>query len=645
MTISTNNIASAEEVDIARLQRENEILSQQVKRLIKAESKLYEYQERLDNQLKEYKQLYLLNKKINATLDVRMAFNHTCEYIIHNLEYERVIFFEQFEYSGSYRVCALDGFYNQLEKGFVENLVIKDDDPVLLPLLKGLEYLTCESGSDDKVLAEYRSKLFMNEYLIFPLCSHKRPHALLAIGNSAENAEFYRKVSEDEEALLGINNLVGMLTSAVENHIFYTNMETALAHERQAEAKFRGIFENAIEGIFQSTPDGRFISCNPATATILGYDTPKEVFDNITDIEHQLYVDPHRRMAMIEMLRNRVDVKNFEVEFYCNGGSKRWMRLSARPFFDEQGNILYFDEIFQDITDRKRAEEELQKLNCELEKRVAERTSELEKIRAELEMQNKELQKTYQELEVETAVRIRAIEKLREKEQMMIQQNRMAAMGEMLGNIAHQWRQPLNVLGLKIQHLGLSYEYDEFSKELLDDNIDKSMEIVSHLSQTIDDFRNFSQPDKVKTLFSINQNIAKTFSMVEESFRENCITVDVNIVGDLQVKGYPNEYSQVLLNILMNAKDALLEREICDPRITIASWKENGRSVVTITDNAGGIKDEILGNIFDAYFTTKNLGKGTGIGLFMSKKIIENHMGGHLTVRNVAAGAEFRIEV
>jgi len=113
----------------------------------------------------------------------------------------------------------------------------------------------------------------------------------------------------------------------------------------------------------------------------------------------------------------------------------------------------------------------------------------------------------------------------------------------------------------------------------------------------------------------------------------------------LQVNGYPNEYSQVLLNILMNAKDALLERGICDPLITVASWQENGRAVVTITDNAGGIKDEIMGNIFDAYFTTKNLGKGTGIGLFMSKKIIENRMGGRLTVRNVAGGAEFRIEV
>lgn len=495
--------ASPEAARIARLLQENDTLAQQVKRLIKAESKLYEYQERLDAQLKEYKQLYQLNRKINATLDIRKVFAYTSEYIIHNLEYERVIFFEQFDHSGNYAVSALDGYYDQTERGRVAELVVREDDPFLSPLHEGNDYLLCKADSDTKELAEYRSRLFMNEYLLYPLCSHKRPHALLAVGNSAENAEFYRRISDGEGALLGIGNLVGLLTSAVENHIF----------------------------------------------------------------------------------------------------------------------------------------------NKELEKLVAERTDELEKIRVELEMQNEVLQKTYQELEVETADRIRAMEKLREKDQMMIQQNRMAAMGEMLGNIAHQWRQPLNVLGLKIQQLGLSYEYGEFSKKLLDDNIDKAMEIISHLSQTIDDFRNFSMPDREKSLFSVDQVVARTVSLIEESFKENRIAVDVKTAGGLQINGYPNEYSQVLLNILMNAKDALLERETGDARITVCSWAENGRSVVTITDNAGGINEEIMNNIFDAYFTTKELGKGTGVGLFMSKKIIENNMGGRLSARNVAGGAEFRIEV
>lgn len=645
MTKETHDNTSPEVTEIARLQQENDTLAQQVKRLIKAEGKLYEYQEILDAQLKEYKELNQLNRKINATLDIRKVFAYTGEYIIHSLEYERVIFFEQFEYTGNYAAYAFDGYYDQQEQSDVAELVINEDIPFLAPLLEGNDYLICNADCDQKVLAEYRSKLLMNEYLVYPLCSHKRPHALLAIGNSAENAEFYRRVSNGDGALLGIGNLVGLLTSAVENHIFYTSLETALEHERLAEAKYRSIFENALEGIFQSTPEGRFISCNPATAAILGYNTPEEVIGSINHIEQQLYVDPQRRRELFELMRNRVDVKDFDAEFYSKDGSRLWMRLSTRPFFNEKGELLYIDGIFQDITERKRAEHALQNLNDELEKRVAERTDELEKIRVELEMQNEELQKTYHELEVETADRIRTMEKLRERDRMMIQQNRMAAMGEMLGNIAHQWRQPLNVLGLKIQQLGLFYEYGEFSKELLDANIDKAMEIVSHLSQTIDDFRNFSMPDKEKSLFSVDQAVAKTVSLIEESFRENHITVYVDTAGSVMVSGYPNEYSQVLLNILMNAKDALLESGNNDARITVCSWMEQGRSVVTITDNAGGIKEEIMDNIFDAYFTTKSLGKGTGVGLFMSKKIIENNMGGRLTVKNVAGGAEFRIEV
>lgn len=645
MTKRNNVDASSESAEIARLQQENDTLSQQVKRLIKAESKLYAYQEKLDAQLKEFKELNQLNRKINATLDIRKIFTYTGEYIIHHLEYERVIFFEQFGYGGNYAVCALDGYYDQQEMGGVAELTIKEDDPVLSPLHTGSEYLICKADSGREGLAELRSRLHMNEFLVYPLCSHNRPHALLAVGNSAENAEFYRRITGDGGELLGIGNLVGLLVSAVENHIFYTNMEQALEHERLAEAKYRSIFENAVEGIFQTSPEGKFISCNPATAAILGYETPEEVIASISDIGHQIYVSPQRRQELLALMRKREDVKNFEVEFYGKDGNRRWMRLSTRPFFSESGDLLHIDGIFQDITERKWAEEALQQLNDELEKRVAERTDELEKIRTELEMQNEELHKTYHELEMETADRIRAMEKLRERDQMMIQQNRMAAMGEMLGNIAHQWRQPLNVLGLKVQELGLSYECGAFSKELLDANIDEAMEIVSHLSQTIDDFRDFSMPDREKSLFYVDQAVAKTVSMIEESFREQHIVVDVETVGGLQVNGYPNEYSQVLLNILMNARDALMERRSADARITVRSWPEVGRAVVTITDNAGGIKEEILGNVFDAYFTTKSLGKGTGVGLFMSKKIIESNMGGRLSVRNVEGGAEFRIEV
>ncbi len=264
---------------------------------------------------------------------------------------------------------------------------------------------------------------------------------------------------------------------------------------------------------------------------------------------------------------------------------------------------------------------------------------------AELETQNAELQETYHELEVETEARHQAMERLREKDQLLIQQSRMAAMGEMLGNIAHQWRQPLNVVGIKVQELGLSFGYGELSKELLDANIATAMEILQHLSQTITVFQNFTVPDKEKSLFRVEQVIANTVQIIDESLKKDGITLNVSSIGDPQINGYPNEYGQVLMNLILNAKDACLEQKITDPHITMRSWSESNRSVLTITDNGGGIAESILGKIFDPYFTTKDLGKGTGVGLFLSKTIIEVNMGGRITVRNIDGGSEFRIEV
>ena len=277
---------------------------------------------------------------------------------------------------------------------------------------------------------------------------------------------------------------------------------------------------------------------------------------------------------------------------------------------------------------------EIERLNMDLAARAV-----------ELETQNTELQETHHNLEVETTARHRAMDELREKEQLLIQQSRMAAMGEMLGNIAHQWRQPLNVLGVKIQELGLSYKYGELDKELLDANITMVMEILQHLSGTITVFQNFTVPDKEICLFRVEQIVDNTAKIIDESLKKSGITLTVSSIGDPQINGYPNEYSQVLLNLILNAKDALLEQSTANPRITVQSWRENDRSVLTITDNGGGISEDIIDKIFDPYFTTKNLGQGTGVGLFLSKVIIEKKMGGRITARNIESGSEFRIEV
>jgi hypothetical protein len=306
----------------------------------------------------------------------------------------------------------------------------------------------------------------------------------------------------------------------------------------------------------------------------------------------------------------------YEVEHDFQDIGRKIILLNARQIFRNKIGSHIILLAMEDITARRRAED-----------KFAEKRQELEELNKSLEVRI-----------------IQGVGELRQKDQLLIM-SRIAAMGEMLGNIAHQWRQPFNVLGLLVQDLGLSYESGEFSKELLDTNIGKVMEILLQLSQTIDDFSNFATPDKEKTLFKVDRVIVKTISLIEESFRNNHIAIDISSSDDPQINGYPHEYAQVLLNILMNARDAFLESRKDNARVAVCAWKENGRSVVTITDNAGGIKTDILGKIFEPYFTTKDLGKGTGVGLFLAKTIIEKNMGGRLSASNTGDGVELRIEV
>ncbi len=275
----------------------------------------------------------------------------------------------------------------------------------------------------------------------------------------------------------------------------------------------------------------------------------------------------------------------------------------------------------------------LDKSRSELEARVEERTNEL-KISLDL-------------LQQEASERVQAVEALRSQELLMIQQNRHAAMGEMIGNIAHQWRQPLNTLGLYVQRLGIFYGTPVYTKEFMDNSITKSMEIIQYMSRTIDDFRDFFSTGREKSDFNANDAVIKALSLVEASFKERRIVVEKEVSEEVIINGFPNEYAQVLLNILLNARDAISERQVEYPRIkiSIGTNTKNGKSTVFISDNAGGIPENIIDKIFDPYFTTKGPQVGTGIGLFMSKSIIENNLGGCLLVKNTDMGAEFLIEV
>lgn len=233
-----------------------------------------------------------------------------------------------------------------------------------------------------------------------------------------------------------------------------------------------------------------------------------------------------------------------------------------------------------------------------------------------------------------------------EQERMLIQQSKLAAMGEMIGNIAHQWRQPLTALGVLIQDAEDAYTFGELDGPYLKKMVEDSMRLIQRMSTTINDFRNFFMPGKQKEHFLVSRAVEDALSIIHASLRNHDITITTEIVQDSEIYAYRNEYAQVLLNILSNAKDALLTRQPPDKRITILiEQTPAGQSRVSVSDNGGGIDGDIFDKIFDPYFTTKFKADGIGIGLYMAKTIIERNMHGNIHAENIPDGAKFVIDV
>ncbi|RXJ65367.1 hypothetical protein CRV08_15355 [Halarcobacter ebronensis] len=238
--------------------------------------------------------------------------------------------------------------------------------------------------------------------------------------------------------------------------------------------------------------------------------------------------------------------------------------------------------------------------------------------------------------------RINLISEKREQEQILIQQSKMAAMGEMIGNIAHQWRQPLSHISGLFMDISSAYSYKELDDKYLDKVINEADDIIEYMSHTIDDFRNFFNPNKIKENFLISEALYNAIKIIKSSFAFHGIEIDIKVDSESPIYGYANEYSQVILNIFSNAKDIFIERNISNPKITIEIVKRNGKTCLSITDNAGGIREDTLERIFEPYFTTK-YDCGRGIGLYMSKIIIEKNMEGTIKVSNTKEGARFEI--
>ena len=238
------------------------------------------------------------------------------------------------------------------------------------------------------------------------------------------------------------------------------------------------------------------------------------------------------------------------------------------------------------------------------------------------------------------------IEELRHKDEQILQSAKMVSMGEMIGNIAHQWRQPLSAISIKASTIAFKNESNLLDLDELNKEMDTIVETANYLSRTIDTFRNFLKEDKELIKMNLQDVMYRSLNIAKPNLDNNYIELKQNITqDDILVQLTQGELEEVIVNIVNNAKDALVEKKIENPLITLSLSEKDMYAIITIEDNAGGIPDDIISRIFEPYFTTKHKSQGTGLGLHIAYKIIKESLNGNISVHNSSHGAVFNIEL
>jgi len=237
----------------------------------------------------------------------------------------------------------------------------------------------------------------------------------------------------------------------------------------------------------------------------------------------------------------------------------------------------------------------------------------------------------------------KAIKEVKKKDRAMLHQSRLARMGAMLSMIAHQWRQPLSEVSGILMELETANKFKKVNSLMIEESVNESNKQIEFMSNTIEDFRNFFKPDKLKVDFYIEDACNEALTLVDASLKSFNIKVDKKIKTNPLIHGYEREFAQVILNLLSNAKDILIQRQTINPTIKLVVTKKDNNAIIKVKDNAGGVEEDYLDLIFEPYFTTKSASKGTGLGLYMAKMIIEKNMNGELSVENKKRGARFLI--
>ncbi|WP_195680984.1 ATP-binding protein [Aliarcobacter butzleri] len=357
--------------------------------------------------------------------------------------------------------------------------------------------------------------------------------------------------------------------------------------------------DSAIEGI-SLFENGKILKANKQFLEILGY-------QNFKEVENKTYFDftpPKDYHILKEKLKD--DQEPYEITFLKKDGSFIDGLVKGHNI---KGSNKRISTII-DISELKNTQRKLAELNLHLEKRIKE-----------------ELQKNHEQ---------RAI---------MFQQAKLAEMGSMMNMIAHQWRQPLNNISLIVNTIIIKQKKDNLTAETLDNLKMNFKQQIDYLSNTIDDFQNFFKPKKDKEPFSLKEAILSTYNLIEPIFKSNQIKFNLNSNKPIDYYGYKSELYQVILTIFNNSVDAFKENDFSNKTVDVILEEHEKTLIIKIKDNAGGVKEELLGKIFDLYFSTKTKKNGTGLGLYISKTIINRHFKGEIKASNVDNGLEITISL
>ena len=350
--------------------------------------------------------------------------------------------------------------------------------------------------------------------------------------------------------------------------------------------------------------------------------------------ERQLHSDHPQWHTFGELCFNSDQVvidnnKAMKFEEYGNvKGELLYLEVYKAPFYDEKGNIIGTVGAGRDITKLKKIQLDLQ----ESLKKLDEQRLQLKSLNEELEERAKQ----------ET-------QKQQKQESLMIHQSRQAAMGEMLESIAHQWRQPLNIVGVATANLETQYTLGSLET----DEFHEMMNIISlninYMSETIDDFRNFLNPQRDIITFKAKKSIKEVLKVLSAQLTSNNVTNTLIANDEFCLNGVENEFKQVMFILLNNAIDAIkigLEKNnIEEGNLCINLSSKGNYGIIEVIDNGGGVDESIINSVFDPYFTTKEKSHGVGIGLYIAKNIIKNRMKGSLNVKNTKTGCCFCISI